>query len=105
MTDEMVLTLIGKYSGALTCFCFMGGDSDPAELERLAMLIKKNYPEMKIAWYSGRAEVPGDFDISVLNYIKLGPYIEHLGGLKSERTNQRLYRIDNLNKLTRIFIK
>ena len=27
-----------------------------------------------------------------LDYIKLGPYIESLGGLKSERTNQRFYK-------------
>ena len=31
--------------------------------------------------------VAGPFD-----YIKLGPYIESLGGLKSPTTNQRLYK-------------
>ena len=27
------------------------------------------------------------------NYIKIGPYIKHLGPLKEKTTNQRLYRL------------
>ena len=85
----------------------MGGDQDPSEVIRLARYIKNLYsvsasglssvsPQdgLKVAWYSGRPALPeclsgvaGPFD-----YIKLGPYIEALGGLKSEKTNQRLYK-------------
>jgi anaerobic ribonucleoside-triphosphate reductase activating protein len=31
--------------------------------------------------------------LSNFDYIKLGPYLAHLGPLKSRRTNQRLYKV------------
>ncbi len=93
MTDEFIECLIGKYSAAITCFCFMGGDAEPAEIERFCRLVKAKYPGMKTAWYSGRECLHEGFDAVVLDYLKLGPYIEALGGLKSPTTNQKLYRI------------
>ena len=93
MTDEFIQSLTGQYSAAITCFCFMGGDGEPAEIERICRLVKAKYPGMKTAWYSGRESLPEGFDAGVLDYLKLGPYIEALGGLKSPTTNQKLYRI------------
>ncbi len=93
MTTELLGTIIGQYSAAITCFCFMGGDADPLEIQRLSLWIKDTYPHLKTAWYSGRESIPEGFDIKCLDYIKLGPYIEALGGLKSPDTNQALYRI------------
>lgn len=49
--------------------------------------------ELKVGWYSGKQELSKDIDIENFDYIKLGPYIEDLGGLKSPNTNQRLYKI------------
>ena len=95
MTDEMICTLIGRYSSAVTCFCFMGGDSEPGEIERISGLIKKKFPHIKTAWYSGRVEIPAGFDLRILDFIKLGPYIAELGGLKSPKTNQVLYKISS----------
>ena len=93
MTTELLSDIIGKYSAAITCFCFMGGDADPSEIQRLSLWIKEEYPHLKTAWYSGRESVPEDFDLKCLDYIKLGPYIEALGGLKSPVTNQALYQV------------
>ena len=93
MTDEFIECLIGKYSAAVTCFCFMGGDGDPYEVERLARHIRKEFPHLKTAWYSGKEELPEGIDIRCFNFIKTGPFIEELGGLRSPLTNQRLYRI------------
>ena len=93
MTEEMLSSLIDRYSSAVTCFCFMGGDAEPFEVERLCIWIRNQYPHLKIAWYSGKESIPEGFDIGILDYIKTGPYIEALGGLKSKDTNQRLYRI------------
>ncbi len=93
MTEELMGGLIGKYGRAITCVCFMGGDAAPSEIERTAIWIKSHHPHLKTAWYSGRAEVPEGFDIKCLDFIKLGPYIEALGGLKSPTTNQAIYRI------------
>ena len=76
---------------------FMGGDADPAEVLRLAEHIKG----LKTAWYSGRMHLPqGGFD-----YVKIGPYIEEFGGLKSPTTNQRLYKRvgENWEDITSVF--
>ncbi len=93
MTEELMTGLIGKYENAVTCVCFMGGDAAPSEIEAMASWIKRNYTHLKTAWYSGRETVPEGFDIKALDFIKLGPYIESLGGLKSPETNQAIYRI------------
>ena len=84
LDDALLDALIAKYAGLITCVCFMGGDADPEEVARLAEHIQG----IKTAWYSGRTNMPKDgFD-----YVKIGPYVESLGGLKSEKTNQRLYK-------------
>ena len=104
MTEDMLESLIGGYSAAITCFCFMGGDADPSEIERLASWIKKTYPDKKTAWYSGSEKIADGFDISVLNYVKIGPYRHELGGLKSPTTNQALYMIESDGNLKRIYL-
>ena len=105
MTDEMLTNLIGRYSAAITCFCFMGGDAEPMEVMRLAGWIKARWPHIKTAWYSGKPQIPEGFEITSMDYIKLGPYIEALGGLKSPDTNQALYKIGPDGEMTRIYIK
>ncbi|MBQ8810393.1 MAG: anaerobic ribonucleoside-triphosphate reductase activating protein [Bacteroidales bacterium] len=93
MTEDMLTSLISGYSAAITCFCFMGGDAEPSEVEKISRWIKSRWPHIKTAWYSGRAELPDGFDVKVLDYLKLGPYIEELGGLKSPDTNQVFYKV------------
>ncbi len=84
LDEELLDGLIARYKGLITCVAFMGGDANPEEVRRLAAYVK----DLKTAWYSGRMNLPKDgFD-----YVKIGPYIEELGGLKSEKTNQRLYK-------------
>ena len=67
MTEEMLSGLIGKYSAAITCFCFMGGDAEPMEIMRLAAWIKRQWPHIKTAWYSGKEALPERFDIFKLS--------------------------------------
>lgn len=105
MTHEMLRLLIGKYSAAITCFCFMGGDAAPMEVMELARWIKREWPDKKTAWYSGKQELPEGFDVTSMDFIKLGPYIEARGGLKSPDTNQVLYKISPAGDMTRIYIK
>ncbi|MBO5815539.1 MAG: anaerobic ribonucleoside-triphosphate reductase activating protein [Bacteroidales bacterium] len=93
ITTELLTAIIGQYSAAITCFCFMGGDADPSEIQRLSRWIRQEYPHLKTAWYSGRESIPECFDVKCMDYIKLGPYIESLGGLKSPTTNQALYQV------------
>ena len=93
LNEEAVQVIIGEYGDAITCFSFMGGDNDPQEVERLALWIKHHYPQYKIAWYTGKEEIDERVHPQSFDYIKIGPYIEACGGLKSQSTNQRLLRI------------
>lgn len=104
LTPEMLLSLIDRYSSAITCLCFMGGDACPSEIEDLARISRSEYPGIKTAWYSGREEKPEGFDTGVLDYIKLGPYIEARGGLRSPDTNQALYRIHEDGRFEKITV-
>ncbi len=95
--DGAVLAgLLEKYGNAITCVCFMGGDCDPQQVERLAACVRgASGRRVKTAWYSGRRNLPESCDLRHFDFIKLGPYIERLGGLESPSTNQRFYRIEN----------
>ena len=73
----------------------MGGDAEPHEIGRLANYVRKKSGSVKTAWYSGKARLPADFSLPDFDYIKLGAYVEHLGGLNAPTTNQRFYRIEN----------
>jgi anaerobic ribonucleoside-triphosphate reductase activating protein len=59
----------------------------------LAQYLHEEYPQYKVAWYSGRLRVPPQVCKTDFDYLKIGPYIKHLGPLKSPTTNQRLYRL------------
>lgn len=99
LTREALDELLIKYGAGITCICFMGGDSDSHEVERLAYyLCRQNISPVKVGWYSGKPALPDSFDIQWFHYIKLGPYIEHLGGLKQKNTNQRFYKQMENNK-------
>lgn len=90
---ESLNTLINKNKG-VSCICFMGGDQDFIEVSDLATIVKmrSDYP-YKTAWYSGRQHIPNELNINAFDYIKVGPYVEELGGLDNINTNQRLYMI------------
>ncbi|KWW30956.1 MAG: anaerobic ribonucleoside-triphosphate reductase activating protein [bacterium P3] len=85
-------TLMEPGRGVVSCICFMGGDADPDEVQRLAHHVRQVYPAVHVAWYSGRTCVAPQVDRSLFDYIKVGPYIAHLGPLSSPRTNQRLFK-------------
>lgn len=95
LSKEELLNLILNNKG-ITCVCFMGGDAEPSKIAELGQeVINKG---LKSAWYSGRKDLPKYASvIKHLNYIKLGPYIEEKGPLDNPNTNQRLYKILNLN--------
>lgn len=87
-----------KNNTGISCVCFMGGDSCPDYIEQLALFIHyQSWYPLKVAWYSGKSSIPNDLDISLFNYIKVGPYIPKLGGLDKETTNQIMYKVDNGN--------
>lgn len=94
LTFNEVDNLIGKNRG-VSCICFMGGDSEPSVIDSLAAYIREKYEGLKIAWYSGREKISNEVDKTNFDFIKIGPYIEELGGLDKETTNQKLFSVSN----------
>lgn len=84
---------VEQYGTDITCIAFMGGDGDPKGVGQLAEYIHEEHPQFHVAWYSGRIRIPSVVSVTDFDYIKIGPYIRHLGPLKEPTTNQRLYRI------------
>ena len=105
LNSYSIKELINNNKG-ITCICFMGGDSNPLEVDALAQWVKINYP-IKTAWYSGRQELSKYINLDNFSFIKLGPYIEDLGPLNSKTTNQRFYKIEEgkLIDITNLFWK
>lgn len=97
--------LISNNKG-ITCISFMGGDSNPKEVDHLASIVKEYY-SLKTAWYSGVQALSKDIHIWNFSFIKLGPYIEKMGPLNSKTTNQRFYKVvnDELIDITSVFWK
>ena len=91
LTEDSLHKLISSNEG-ITCVSFMGGDSNPKEVDRLADIVQVCYG-LKAAWYSGVQILNKDIHIWNFSYIKLGPYIEELGPLNSKTTNQRMYKV------------
>ena len=88
-----------KQNEGITCVCFMGGDNDLDTLYHLFKRCKLMYPNLKIAWYTGRKDFPTD--LPDIDYIKIGPYIEEFGPLNNPNTNQKFYtRGRNMKKMS-----
>ncbi len=86
---------VAQFGHDITCVAFMGGDADPVGVNLLAQYIHEEHPEFKVAWYSGRLRIPAQVNKADFDFIKIGPYIEHLGPLNQPTTNQRLYRVSH----------
>ncbi len=96
LNENVILGLLDKYGTSITCVCFMGGDASPYEVEKLATFIKNTTQgKIKTGWYSGKEKLVDNCNLNSFNFIKIGGYKEHLGGLNKKTTNQRLYKINN----------
>lgn len=93
LNDLTLNRLLIKNQG-ITCVAFMGGDSDPSEINEFARKLKV-HTNLKVAWYSGRQELSKDIDLKNFDAVKLGPYIKEFGPLNSKTTNQRFYKVNN----------
>lgn len=96
ISEKFLMGLIKKYDG-VTLVGFQGGDAYPYLVNYFAGYVKKHFG-LKTGFYSGRQELDKNIQLDNFDYIKLGPYIEELGGLDKEGTNQVLYKVEN-NKL------
>lgn len=91
LTEAAIEDLLISNRG-ITCVCFMGGDIDGAQVNRLSKWVHKHYGNsIKTAWYSGADSYPTflpDFD-----YIKIGSYRETDGPIDVRTTNQKMVKI------------
>ena len=98
--DEHALdALICEFGDEITCVAFMGGDGDPSSVNRLAEHTRRSHPKLRTAWYTGRTIISSAIIRTNFAYIKVGPYIKHLGPLDKPTTNQRMYRIHSTGEL------
>ena len=93
LSDQALEQLIDEQQAEITAVALMGGDSAPSEVNSLMQHIRRSHPRLHTAWYSGRSLLSPMADLRNFDYIKLGPYLAHLGPLNNPRTNQRLYRV------------
>ena len=79
----------------ITCVLFFGGDWEPNELDEF---VKRSHElGKKTALYSGYSlkELLDTYLYNDLDYLKIGAYVQSLGGLSSHITNQRLLKLDH----------
>lgn len=101
--DEAAIdAFVSEFGGDITCIALMGGDAEPETVDALAQYIRKRHPRYRVAWYSGRIRISPRISRQHFDYIKIGPYIAHLGSLTKPTTNQRLYKVAPDGELTDI---
>lgn len=93
--DDDFHEILSKYKGMITCVCFMGGDQHIDNLNDWLCTIKYQYG-LKTCVYSGSDDISIFCDsLRFLDYIKIGHYDKEFGGLDSETTNQKFYKISH----------
>lgn len=81
----------------------MGGDQDCRSLAEAIVEVRMQYPELKIALYSGSDTLP-EILFRLCDYVKVGRYIKELGGLNNPSTNQVMYKLSTKKEnITSIF--
>jgi anaerobic ribonucleoside-triphosphate reductase activating protein len=101
LNEESISGLIRNNTG-ISCVSLMGGDLNPKEVSDIFGYIKNTFKDIKTSWYSGRNTVSKEIDLKNFDFIKIGPYIESLGGLDKETTNQIMYKITDSGELVDI---
>ena len=114
LTADGIDTMLEEPSSApVTCVAFMGGDNDPDTLFEINREFKKRHPKLKTCWYTGYtyAELSARqlaHRLTEFDYVKIGPYIEELGPIDKEGSNQVMFKTDSnisLKNITRRFRK
>ena len=90
--------LIEHYHAFITCVCFFGGDQNMEEL-KVGLLLAKKWG-LKTCLYTGYDSLDKfKYILPILNYIKVGRYINELGGLRSKETNQIMFKVKKNGKV------
>ncbi|MBT5491047.1 4Fe-4S cluster-binding domain-containing protein [bacterium] len=97
LTFSEIDNLLKKYKHS-SCILFYGGEWEPSSLIKFANYIKSK--KLKVALYSGyNLSFFSDSFIENFDFIKTGNYQEKLGGLNSNTTNQKFYKVHLKNNI------
>lgn len=97
LTEELFSEIVDEHLGYVSCVLFMGGEQDKRTLIKLLKIARDK--GLKTCLYSGLNMV-GKSILEHLDYVKLGCWMSHLGGLDSKTTNQRFYKVGEDLSLT-----
>jgi len=101
--DEKTLEgFLDRYEGMITCVLFYGGEWEKETLKQHLTTIRKR--GVLTALYTGLNVVEDDI-AALLDFVKLGPWIQSRGGLDSPNTNQRLIDLRTGECLNDHFLK
>lgn len=98
LTIDELEKLIKENKG-INCILFLGDGINTLGLMVLSKFVKEKYPNISTAIYSGYDDILSEY--RRFDYVKTGKWIEELGPINKETTNQRLYRL-NEGKVTDI---
>lgn len=89
------LNSIIHINSSISAVCFLGGDSNPKEIDKLAWHIKRS-TNLKVCWYSGLDYISPEINIANFDFIKVG----HFNGIpiNKEGTNQIFWEIQHFGK-------
>jgi anaerobic ribonucleoside-triphosphate reductase activating protein len=100
LTSNLYENLLARYQGYVSCVLFMGGEWHPQELN--GFLKRAQDQNYKTALYTGLEELPKELEQN-LDFVKLGPWREALGGLSSLTTNQIFLDLNKKQNLNHLF--
>ena len=87
--------IIPFYKDMISCVCLMGDGNDLPAMRKTLVHIKAAYGH-KICLYTGSDDLAELRPLlQNLDYLKVGSYMQDLGGLSNPNTNQRFYRVVN----------
>ncbi len=93
LTEFELNKLLNKHKH-ISCVLFYGGEWQISELIKFITIIKNK--NLKVALYTGfKLSFFSKSFLEILDFIKVGPYKEELGGIDKITTNQRFYKIIN----------
>lgn len=100
LTMKLYVELLQRYQEKADCILFLGGEWCLEELKNYLQLAQAK--GFKTALYTG-LEVVSPTLLKLLDFVKVGPWREELGGLESPATNQVFYDLSNNLKLNHLF--
>jgi len=94
LTVSILEHLLEDYRDKCSCVCVFGGEHGDYTLSLIYELAHNlGYKTALYSGYDKLWDIPHEI-LMKLDYLKLGEYVQELGGLAEKTTNQRMYRID-----------